>query len=344
MEEIEFSNNEQVSQYIRPSYSGWSYNNKNRNAKKITEQSIIVVGIAGAGKTSIINYLCGDFDFSMKDAGMSGESVTKDVNMKTSPIYTVDGDDTDQYRFTLYDTQGFGSDDIVFDVIREALTQNIQRKSEIHKILIVIKMERFRNEVSNQLTEMINFIKKFEAQNSNFCLLLTHTDPWHKNIITDYLNNLIDKYELGFIPKENITFGCFAILQDLDEKLLSIYEEKRNESITKLHGLLRKTTAPFDPLKGTIAELQNRIRETEISNTQSQDNNLQLYEEQKRINEVLLSKIQNLEGQIGKNNKKRINEDLSSKIQNLGEQIGKNNRKRKNNDMQLDDAKRRKKK
>jgi len=222
----------------------------NISYQRDVKKTMLFIGSSGSGKTAVIHYLCcldKNNNIDSNVSKLSGESVTKDVKRYRSPVFI---NNNVQYSFDIFDTVGLGADDINSTAEYQKLFMNIMFEHEIDLIVIVVKIERFRNKFKEDIDNMVVALRNLGAADSNFCLLLTHIDPWNEKLCQDFSANFKQKHNLNFISEKNHTwYGCFANVTDVHSELQQKYNEWVNFSIGRTRDWLFSIVCqPFRPI------------------------------------------------------------------------------------------------
>jgi len=221
----------------------------NINFQKNVTKTLLFIGSSGSGKTAVINYLCcldNNTSIDHSISKISGESVTQEVKKYRSPLFMTNNL---QYQYEIFDTVGLGADDVDSIEAYQVLFMNIMFEQEIDLIVIVVKLERFRNKFAKDIQNMVTALRNLGASDGNFFLLLTHIDPWNEEVSRQFSISFKQKHSLNFISEQSTCFGCFANVYDVHSELQQKYYEWVNYSINRTRDwLLNANSQPFRPI------------------------------------------------------------------------------------------------
>src|SRR3989338_5916375 len=233
-----------------------------RETETLNEQTILVVGVTGSGKTSLIQYMTKKYDeeIELDKIKATSASSTKDIIHYESD-YFIDHDKT-KHKFQFYDTIGIGADDIKIDTISILINKMIQITPTLNKILIVMKMERNRDNVIRDLHQMIAFFNKIGAKERHLYLILTHAE--HELDPLDFIKKMVEDINTNpfttlKIPLTNTLSACFANLLTIKPMFLEVYRKEVAASREKMFELLKSKSEPFAPLSGTVDRLLDSV-------------------------------------------------------------------------------------
>jgi len=238
----------------------------NHDGEDISSENILVIGTAGSGKSSIVNYINqGDFNFSENVSRPDVASVTNQILSYDCPLLKNPVNPKIKKKITFFDTIGLGADDFNVDVVFNNLKSKIAYESKISKILIVLKFERYRTKMKEDLKTMIQYLKYLGATDENFFLIITFCDPWKEEIIIRNTKKLIDYY--GFqgdiikINEEKILTGCFPNANYVKPIFEQIYIDETANSVNEIKELLFLDCSTFCPMKEIIITIE---KETDL--------------------------------------------------------------------------------
>jgi len=192
----------------------------------INTMNILIVGLTGSGKSSIIESLCGSDE--VKIAKMCPVPVTKNLNMYLDNKVQKNGK---EYVINLFDTVGLG--DGVTDVptiLKQIMEIMPKELSWISKIVFCFKMDRLRAKMSEELSILYNFFKMVGAKEENFVMCLTFTDILSDDTIGKFWTELEKVEELPMVREiKNVTYTSFPNIAECekDEDLIK-YLKKKN--------------------------------------------------------------------------------------------------------------------
>eukprot|EP01130_Rhizamoeba_saxonica_P016308 TRINITY_DN7517_c0_g1_i1.p1 TRINITY_DN7517_c0_g1~~TRINITY_DN7517_c0_g1_i1.p1 ORF type:complete len:256 (+),score=43.30 TRINITY_DN7517_c0_g1_i1:27-770(+) len=234
---------------------------ENNNTNTPNTKCIVFIGPTGTGKTSVILYLSGGTENQDPElANIGGEIVTKIVELYQSDIY----ENQNPYIFNMIDTISLGS-----DISSAAIYEQIFNKMKIYgmavdHIVIVAKIERYRNKVRDDMKDMIRKFRESGARDENFSLLITHIDPWVNDLRRNFIENYVEYHELTFIEPSHIFTGCFSSLSIVHPQLRSFYDRWVNLSVKGIREWLRDLNSiPFVPQR------RSRLKKTHFTKSYS---------------------------------------------------------------------------
>jgi len=226
---------------------------------KIKDRNIVIVGLTGSGKSSIIKSLCSlnDKNCAVK---MSFKSVTTNLTMYENNLVTNPNDSSDQYSTNLFDTVGLGDTDVdVPDILRQIIEDIPKNLSKIHRIVFCFKMDRLRAQMSEALNLVYHFFKLVGAQPENFVVCLTFCDILQDSTIKNYWDELTKNDVLELMKEiKKVTYTSFPNFaeSDKDENLVAYLKKKTNASKIRIfQNVIQADCEPFYPYE-TITKMQ----------------------------------------------------------------------------------------
>lgn len=170
-------------------------------------------------------------------------------------------------QFNFIDSIGLGGHEYQVDEIFRQIKNAIYAESKVDRILVVMRMERFRPKVQSDYKKIIDLLRTLGAAPENLAFALTYSDPWKRGIVAKYVEDLIRQYQLP-LRKTEVLHLCFPKLTDIEEDFLPIYMKRVVESKERLFEFLTKSKpAPFRPLQKVLEELhrqENRGTPTKV--------------------------------------------------------------------------------
>jgi len=233
-----------------------------------TERNIFVVGVSGSGKSALTVHMTHlDYD-SMGPAVEGFKTSSKEVTQKIHKMrmentwpdfFCEDESQNPRYLYTFWDTVGLGStNQPITNILRET-ESHFEQAPTVHKVFVVIRLERDRPSFYPEIKEMINLVNKFQPEKHNWSLCLTFCDPWDPVVTDEQMKSIVTQYGLEFIPEQNRMSLCFAKLSDVRKEARSIYTSWVKQSILRVHQELQQPIEPFRPAS-IYHELQKKMK------------------------------------------------------------------------------------
>jgi GTPase SAR1 family protein len=213
----------------------------------------IVVGSVGAGKTSLCMYVSGNYKLGALSK-MSGHSITKGT--KTHKGKYIELNPETKVQFQLTDTEGYGSDNFSTDVLRNQILEAMRFETDLGCVILVASFERFRNGLKDDLSHVIGVIKSLGIENSNLILCLTHCEMYTTAVRESYLNEFKEYYSLNDFAPENIIYGCFANIDEINDEFKTTYGDNISRSIKELRNLIFNRSTSLN-VASKINEIEN---------------------------------------------------------------------------------------
>ena len=214
---------------------------------QINQQKILVIGPTGAGKTSFINNLAHTKlnDMDLHEMLQTGISTTTRTQTISSDLLIRNNA---QLHFHFVDTIGFGADDINVTQIFDSIKNEIMFDREIHKVIILYKLERFRPDIHADLNVMLKDLYNYGAQPNHIYLGLTHHELWIDAVVDAYTTQLLTNLELE-LDSSHIFFPTFPNLLLIRPELHPFFLERMRRSRETVIQLLCSPSRPFSPIK-----------------------------------------------------------------------------------------------
>ena len=223
-------------------------------SQKITQRVILIVGLTGSGKSSIIKALCSgeDEQGNAVQVKMSFRSVTKNLQEYSNNLIINPKDKNDKYAVTLIDTVGLGDTQVDVQTILKQVIENIPLcLSKIHRIVFCFKMDRLRARMSEELSVMYKFFKMVGAKAENFVLCLTFCDILNDRTIGEFWEELKLCEDLEMVKEiQKVTYTSFPDLDecDDDEYLRKYLHHKARTSRRRVFSsIISDDARPFYP-------------------------------------------------------------------------------------------------
>ena len=221
--------------------------------EKIKSRVILITGLTGSGKSSIIKALCSYDDEGREvETKMSFRAVTKNLYTYSNNLITNPKDREDKYAVTLIDTVGLGDNSIDVTTILKQIVENIPKfLSTVHRVVFCFKMDRLRAKMSEELSIMYKFFKMLGAKAENFMICLTFCDILSDETIGSFWEELKLYDDLEMVKEiKSVTFTSFPNLNECDneESLRTYLERKARVSRRRVFKSIIQTDAkPFYP-------------------------------------------------------------------------------------------------
>jgi GTPase Era involved in 16S rRNA processing len=217
--------------------------------------SFIVLGVTGSGKTTMINYITAkdQRDIEGDDMGVSVMSKTTKIAIKESE-FTTKGQ---KYNLRFIDTIGFDAVDmdprvLIQDLMKEVIIHNVQ---SMNGVILLIKMERNRYHIMQQIDKVLLFFNKFKALKEHVLVVITHSAMYTQDLQEDYSMQIYEAFQKYCNP-ENICHINLAKTVEMKEPFKSIFEELIDPEVDKLLNKLKDMRSSFTPMS-YIAEKIN---------------------------------------------------------------------------------------
>jgi GTP-binding protein EngB required for normal cell division len=212
-------------------FENYSDDDDDIDTEKIKSRVILIVGLTGSGKSSIIKAICShDENGQPVQVKMSVRSVTKNLQEYSNNLVINPKDRDDKYAVTLIDTVGLGDTHVDVQTILKQIVENMPIcLSTIHRIVFCFKMDRLRAKMSEELSIMYKFFKLVGAQPENFVLCLTFCDILNDKTIGAFWEDLKKYEDLEMVKEiENVTYTSFPNLDECDnDESLRVYLDRK---------------------------------------------------------------------------------------------------------------------
>jgi GTP-binding protein EngB required for normal cell division len=214
---------------------------------KVKSRNILVVGLTGSGKSSIIGSICGVEGI----ASLRLRSVTSNITLYQDNKIT-DPDNGDEYVINLFDTVGLGDQNVdVPKILKQIIEIMPTELSKIHKIVFCFKMDRLRAFMAQELNSVYNFFKLVGAKIENFVICLTFCDILNNKTIGDFWNEMKETADLEMAKEiRQVTFVSFPNLHECDQvdSLLEYLKGKiENSKVRIFNSVVKGEIEPFYP-------------------------------------------------------------------------------------------------
>lgn len=234
-------------------FSTYSDDRDDVQTEKIKDRVILVVGLTGSGKSSIIKAICShDDDGQPVKTKMSVRSVTQNLHEYSNNLIMNPKDRNDKYAVTLIDTVGLGDNHVDVQTVLKQIVENMPKSlSKIHRVVFCFKMDRLRAKMSEELSIMYKFFKMVGAKPENFVLCLTFCDILNDKTIGDFWEELKICEDLEMVKEiDAVTFTSFPNLDecDNDQTLRKYLDEKARISRRRVFtSIISDEARPFYP-------------------------------------------------------------------------------------------------
>lgn len=226
---------------------------------KIKNKNIIMVGLTGSGKSSIIESL---YPEKVDISRLSVKPITDNINIYGDMKVVNPSDRKDEYSINLFDTVGIGDKNVsTSTILRQIIEKMPEDLSKIHKIVFCFRMDRLRAKMSEDLTTLYQFFKMVGAKPDNFVLCLTFCDLYNNKTISNFWDE-IKKFDDLPMTKEikTIVYTSFPKLTECDEDPQIQNVLKNKIKLSKLRvfkEIIAKDETAFYPNK--IIEKMNTV-------------------------------------------------------------------------------------
>ncbi|CAF0932739.1 unnamed protein product [Didymodactylos carnosus] len=233
-------------------FNNYDDDGKDVETKTIKSLNILVAGLTGSGKSSIIKSLCSSTDETDNMTKMSIRSVTKNITMYSNKKIVNPNDPEDEYMVNLFDTVGLGDNNIdVPTILKQIIEWMPKDLSKIDKIVFCFKMDRLRAKMSEELSILYNFFKMVGANPENFIVCLTFCDILSDDTILNFWNELKALEDLPMVKEvETVTYTSFPNIAecDKDESLVRYLQRKARISRRRVfESVILKGAKAFYP-------------------------------------------------------------------------------------------------
>jgi GTP-binding protein EngB required for normal cell division len=214
--------------------------------RKVVTKNILIVGLTGSGKSSIIESLCNPGQMNM--VKMSPKSVTQNLSMYLDNKIVDPTDSNKEYIINLFDTVGLGDGTVDVPIILRQIIEVMPKElSKIHKIVFCFKMDRLRAFMSQELTMVYNFFKLVGAKPSNFVVCLTFCDILNDKTIGQFWNELKKMEDLPMTEEvKSVTYTSFPNLSECDNDVELIKYIRNKIERSKLRIFNSVVVSPED--------------------------------------------------------------------------------------------------
>lgn len=235
-------------------FDNYSDDEADLKSQKIKQRVILIVGLTGSGKSSIIKALCSGEDEHGNgiQVKMCFRSVTKNLQEYSNNLIVNPKDHNDKYAVTLIDTVGLGDSQVDVQTILKQVVENIPMcLSKIHRIVFCFKMDRLRAKMSEELSIMYKFFKMVGAKPENFVLCLTFCDILNDRTIGEFWEELKLCDDLEMVKEvQKVTYTSFPDLDECDDdKYLKEYLNRKARISRRrvFSSIISDETRPFFP-------------------------------------------------------------------------------------------------
>lgn len=202
-------------------------------SEKIRTVNILVAGLTGSGKSSIIRAICAGDSPMVK---MSVNSVTKNLTMYGNNLMANPDQNkkNEKYMVNLFDTVGLGDNQVTVPTILRQIVECMPKHlSSVHKVIFCFKMDRLRAKMSEELNILFNFFKMLGAKPKNFVICLTFCDTLNDDTIGRFWDELKSFSDLEMMKEDiTVTYTSFPNIEecDNDPRLIQYLEDKTRRS------------------------------------------------------------------------------------------------------------------
>jgi uncharacterized membrane protein len=216
-------------------------------------QNILVIGETGSGKSTFVQFMLVN-DLSKVDHKLIAAS-TKSVTDRT----IVHRADTFVFGYnrisaTYYDTVGFNARDIDSTVVYRQLEKTIEPLADIHKIIIVHKVGRAREDMIAETERTIELLEALGATTPNAYVTLTFAYDYNEEVLVNITKQVADLYKKHVLSK-NIFCSYYVLISEITKTAQQHYIDK----IQSTHlGILHRVLEPVKPFHPVVASLRRR--------------------------------------------------------------------------------------
>ena len=220
--------------------------------KKEVDRSFIVLGAAGAGKSTFINALThtDSADVDGKTVCPSAGSCTLNVHLRESGRIrtpSLEG----EIKLKFLDTIGLDandtatSDDLFTDLVRQAGTQ----MNNVNGIIVIHKMERFRAGFARELESMFRLFQIFDLTPSHVMLLITHSAIYTDEIQNNYAKDLIKHLGSPLLTLKNTHHVNFVTFAHIRPEFTPYFEALWEKDFNRILRVFYQASQSFSPLE-----------------------------------------------------------------------------------------------
>ncbi|CAF0991875.1 unnamed protein product [Adineta ricciae] len=221
-------------------------------AEPVRNVNVLIVGLTGSGKSSIIKSVCSSEHRDNVLTKMSIKSVTRNIQFYEGNEIKNPKEPRDRYVVNLFDTVGLGDNNIsVGSILKEIVECMPRNMAQIHKVVFCFKMDRLRMKMSEDLNILYNFFRLMGAKPENFAICLTFCDFLNHESIGSFWSELQSKSDLEMVKEvSTVIFTTFPNLDecDIDNRLVEYIQDKMRASRRRIfEHVIAKTVKPFYP-------------------------------------------------------------------------------------------------
>ena len=185
--------------------------------------SFVVFGVAGKGKSTLLNYLMDGKDSQRFKAGQSVKSVTMEIQEVTAKPYNIN------QEVTIYDVPGLYTPTIPFKEWRKMVFEKVWF---VNAVIWVISAHDRVTCSDIILLKAMRFIFENLAIEKQLILVITHCDSLKENQVKEFADQFIEQLNENYKEEEKIkiihriNFGLNQIFDEFETILKSLSEEK----------------------------------------------------------------------------------------------------------------------
>lgn len=221
-------------------------------------RNVLIIGTAGAGKSSLTNNLINEYgtndmvlvnkhyDIKVKTSTLP---VTRRVEMSKSLVHYSSGRNKYHVNIVIHDTPGYGTTDSSEYI--EDLVMTTAHDTSFDFVILMLKAERHNPEAYEGLKNLIKGIKGIKNScltEENIIVYLTHADYYTTEIQNDLVQEIKNTFSGSGIKVEPI-IGSFAKLEDLAFVFRDRYQTLLEASVNDFIKRILLEVTKFDAVR-----------------------------------------------------------------------------------------------
>ena len=159
---------------------------------------------------------------------------------------------------TYYDTVGFNARDIDSTAVYKQLEKTIEPLADIHKIIIVHKVGRAREDMIAETQRTIELLEALGAQKRNVYVTLTFAYDYNQGILNRLKSQVADLYKKHVNP-ENIFYSYYVLVNEIAREAQQHYIDKIQSTHIKILHRVLETVEPFHPVMTVLKRKDDQL-------------------------------------------------------------------------------------
>ena len=147
--------------------------------------------------------------------------------------------DNMKIQFTLTDSEGYGADNFSSDNLKNQLLSSLQFETELNCVIIAVSFERFRNGLKEDLDHLLGVIKTLGLAKEHTLVVFTHCELYTDDVRKSYYEEFKKYYNFD-VEMENVIFGCFPNMAEINVTFQPLMVEATRKSIESLRTKLQQ--------------------------------------------------------------------------------------------------------